>query len=149
MPYATQADMTDRFGVAEIRQLTDRALPALGAIDTVVLDRALTDADGIINRYLGARFTVPLTASYPADVVRTACDIARYTLHDLSAPENVRQHYEDAIKWLREVADGKLPLIGSDGSIVGTKTASFGPGAVAPYSTSATFGASFAAAWAP
>lgn len=146
MPYATQIDMEDRFGADELVQLTDRTPPA-SAIDVDVLTRALTDADGVINRYLGARFAVPLAPAYPADIVRTACDIARYLLHDLGAPEAVRQHYEDAVSWLRAVADGKLPLVAGDGSIVAPKSAAVGPSAVRGYADSATFGSAFAAAW--
>jgi phage gp36-like protein len=149
MAYASQADMIDRFGTVEIQQLTDRELPALGEIDADVLDRALADADGIVDRYLCARYSVPLAPTYPTDIVRIACDIARYMLHDLGAPESVRQHYEDALKWLAAVAEGKLPLIGSGGAIVAPKTDAHGPSAVRPYAEGGTFGAAFAQVWQP
>ena len=149
MTYASQADITARFGVEELQQLTDRELPLLGEIDAVVLARALNDSDGVIDSHLGARYQVPLAATYPAEVVRIACDIARYFLHALAAPEPVRVHYDDALKWLRRVADGKLPLIDASGAIVSAKASAFGPSAVAPYSSGAMFGEAFAAAWQP
>ena len=149
MPYATESDMTERFGMDEVRQLTDRELPAVGAIVTAVLNRALNDADGVINRHLGAKYAVPLVAPYPADLVRVACDIARYVLHDLSAPETVRDHYTDALRYLRELAEGKLPLVSSTGEIMAARGASFGTSAVRNYSDSAVFGGAFAAAWHP
>lgn len=149
MPYATESEMTERFGVDEVRQLTDRELPAAGNIVTSVLNRALSDADSIINRHLGQRFTVPLSSPYPTDLVRVACDIARYLLHDLSAPETVRDHYTDALRYLRELAEGKLPLVTSTGDIVPAKGTSFGSTAVRQYPSSAIYGDSFAAAWRP
>ena len=147
MPYATAQDMLQRFGADELRQLTDRALPLLGEIDQGVLGRALADADGVIDRHLGARYALPLAVPYPADLVRLACDIARYMLHDMSAPELVRDHYDDALRTLREMADGKLPLIDADGAIVPVKGQAFGPGAVRGYRSGAVFGDAFARAW--
>jgi phage gp36-like protein len=149
MSYAAQADLTERFGEVELIQLTDRATPPAGEIDTDVVDRALADADAIIDSRIGGRYAVPLAAPLPADIVRVACDIARYLLHDLGAPETVRQHYEDAIAWLGRVADGRLPLIGSAGGIVSTRTTVHSAVAVRAYPAEATFGESFATAWAP
>lgn len=149
MPYAAQSDLLERFGEDEIRQLTDRALPALGAIDGAVLTRALTDADSVINRNLGGRYAVPLTAPYPTDLVRIACDLARYFLYDMMPPELVRTHYEDALAWLRAVAEGKLPLLLDSGALVAARTSGFSTSAVAGYPASATYGAVFASSWAP
>jgi len=150
MPYATSANLTERFGTAEIQQLSDRELPSAGGIVATVVDRALADADGVINRYLGARFVVPLALPYPQDLVRVACDIARYMLHDLSVPEQVRQHYEDSLTWLRLVGDGKLPLVADTGESIPTKgSGSFSRLAVSGYPSGSTFGDSFASAWAP
>ncbi len=147
MPYATLADLTSRFGVAELRQLTDRELPAAGAVVVEVVDRALADADGVVNRFLGARFSVPLGAPYPSDLVRVACDVARYFLHDQAPTEIARTHYEDALAWLRSVADGKLPLVGDDGSVLPTKQTAFSTSAVASYPGQGAFGADFSQRW--
>lgn len=148
MPYATQADMTLRFGVDEVTQLTDRALPASGDIDSATLDRALGDADSLINRYLGARYALPLAEPYPSDLVRIACELARYFLHDLAVPEAVRTNYADAVAWLKALAAGNLPLIDDNGNIVPPKTSAFGS-TVVPYAEGAAFGSAFSAAWLP
>ena len=50
MSYASQADLTERFGATELAQRTNRTDGL--TIDTVVLGRALADADAEIDGYL-------------------------------------------------------------------------------------------------
>lgn len=149
MTYAVQADMVERFGSEEIEQLTDREQPPLGAIDAAVLARALADADAVIDRHLAARYAVPFTGSLPRDLLRIACDLARYFLHDLAAPEIVRKNHDDALALLRRIESGQTALVDSTGALVPVKTATFGGPVCAAYPASATFGAAFAAAWQP
>lgn len=108
MPYAVKQDMVTRFTQPELIQLTDRE-GAADAIDDEVLNRALADADAEIDGYLVGRYTLPL-ATVPRILTGVACDIARYRLYDDRATEHVRQRYEDAVKLLRSVAEGKLTL---------------------------------------
>src|SRR5574341_1516172 len=105
MGYAVKQDMIDRFGDVELKQLTDRT-GAIDTIDDTVLGKALADADAEINGYLAGRYTLPL-ASTPLILVGMACDIARFRLYKPQATEEVRQRYEDAIKYLTKVAEGK------------------------------------------
>jgi len=105
--YAIAQDLIDRFGLDELIQLTDRE--GTGDYDPNIAARALADADEEINGYLRGRETLPL-ASVPAVLKRVACDIARYRLFGISAPEEVRKRYEDARAWLRDVASGRVVL---------------------------------------
>lgn len=107
MTYATKQNLIDRFGQVEIAQLTDRS--AGTTIDDTVVSRALEDADAMINGYLQGRYTLPL-ASVPAMLVTVACNIARYQLFEDRVTEIVRQRYEDAIAWLKDVAAGRVAL---------------------------------------
>lgn len=109
MPYATQAQMQDRFGLPELIQLTDRDGSA-GTVVAAVLDAALLDADQEIDSYLRAVRALPLAAPISDRLVRVACDLARYHLYDDRAPDSVRDRYEDAIRWLRDVATGKASM---------------------------------------
>lgn len=109
MTYAVQADMVTALGSSELVQLTDRADPATGLIDAAVLTRALEAADGEIDSYLAARYTLPL-ASVPVILRDCAIDIARYRLHDRGLPDLVRDAYKDRIAWLRDVAAGKASV---------------------------------------
>lgn len=112
MPYSTQQNLIDRFGAAEIIQLTDRPDRAdpqnAGSIDVSVLNQAIADADAEINAHLTS-YPLPLT-TVPPKLVRIASDIARYYLYDDQMTDTVRQRYEDALAYLKAVAAGKIPL---------------------------------------
>lgn len=107
MTYAVQSDMVDRFGQTEIAQLTDRVNGT--AIDTVVLGKALADADDLINSYLATRYTLPLSST-PKIIVRAASDIARFYLYEDRVTEAVKARYDDTVKYLKSVADGLVTL---------------------------------------
>jgi phage gp36-like protein len=110
MTYATQSDLTDRFGAVELAQLTDRTSGLV--IDTVVLARALADADAEIDSYLATRYALPL-ASTPVVLVRLAADMARYRLYDDRVTESVRVRYQDAVSLLKRLASGEVRLDGA------------------------------------
>lgn len=107
--YATQADMTTRFGVDELVQATDLADPSTGAINVATLEAALADAQSEIDSYLATRYTLPL-ASPPAVLTRLACDMARYYLWRENPSEAVAQRYQDAVAFLKNVAKGLAAL---------------------------------------
>ena len=111
MGYATLQDMLDRFGETELAQLSDRTGTGT-AIDQMVVDAKLADADGEIDAYLAQRYTLPL-ASVPPVLKRIATDLARYHLYDDRATEQVTKRYTDAIAFLKDVAKG-LAGIGVD-----------------------------------
>lgn len=108
MGYASKQAMIDRFNEVELKQLTDRS-GAVDAIDDTVLNRALTDADAEVDGYLVGRYPLPL-ATTPQILVGMACDIARYRLYEDRPTEHVRQRYDDAIKYLEKVSQGKISL---------------------------------------
>jgi phage gp36-like protein len=112
-PYATATDLVDRFGESELIDLTDRAQPPAGMIDADVADKALADACGEADAYLGVRYTLPVTAPVPLVLVAVVCDIARYRLYENRSTEEVRKRYEDAVRWLRDVSRGAAVLPGA------------------------------------
>jgi phage gp36-like protein len=128
MSYATQADLTERFGATELAQRTDRTNGTV--IDVAVVTRALADADAEIDGYLATRYSLPLDST-PAVVNRLACEIARYRLYDDGVPETVRTRYQDAVSLLKRLATGEVQLAGvaavaaagGAGNSVFTKTA--------------------------
>ncbi len=118
MNYVTQQQLVDRFGETELIQLTDRANS--GVIDAAVLASKIADSDALIDGYLQPRYTLPLSV-VPASLVRIAADIVRYDLQADRATEQVTKRFTDAMKFLRDVADGKTQL-GTDAASVPVPT---------------------------
>lgn len=128
MPYATAQDLIERYGEAELIQLTDDS--GSGVIDLDVLDRALADADAEINGYLSGRYALPLGTTPPL-VRRLACEIARYMLYDDAAPEQVQRRYDAALKTLHGIGAGRIQL-GLDEDGAATVSVGGGPEVAAP-----------------
>lgn len=108
MTYATQADLEDAFGASELVQIADRdgdSLPDPGFL-AAVLERA----DSFIDGYLAGRYALPLDAPYPPVIVATACDLARYWLYDDAAPERVKEAFDAAVAWLKDISAGRALL---------------------------------------
>lgn len=112
MTYATAADMVKRFGEKECVALSDRAFT--GSLDESVLADALDQAAAEIDGYLGGRYPLPMNP-VPRILNGYACDIARYRCcgtGGVVASEEITKRYDDAIKFLRLAADGKVSLGG-------------------------------------
>ncbi|MEX2480200.1 MAG: DUF1320 domain-containing protein [Gammaproteobacteria bacterium] len=109
MPYATQAQLTDRYGETMLIELTDRGETPIGAVDADVVERALADTDALIDGFLKGRYLLPLAAT-PALLVDLALAIALYKLHRNVASEKVRRDYDDALRVLRDIAAGTVRL---------------------------------------
>lgn len=75
--------------------------------------QASTEADALIDGYLGKRYTLPL-ASPPGILTTWARAIVRYKLHGdrLSTEGNdpIVRDYRDALKFLEQIASGKFSL---------------------------------------
>ncbi|MCK9622001.1 MAG: DUF1320 domain-containing protein [Methylobacter sp.] len=120
MAYCTKQNLIDRFGEAELIQLTDEN--NLGVINDTVLTQAITDADADINSYLTA-YPLPLV-TIPANLVRIACDIARYYLFDDQVVSQVETRYNNAIKYLQMVAKGQITIAPDTSGDIATTEAS-------------------------
>jgi phage gp36-like protein len=107
--YATTADMVLAFGERECVSLTDRSF--LGEIDAVVMTAKLQQASAEIDSYLSGRYVTPWTDT-PRVLVGRCCDIARYLLCGAGTQmtDEIRLRYEDAIRYLERVADGRITL---------------------------------------
>ncbi|PKL44320.1 MAG: DUF1320 domain-containing protein [Candidatus Riflebacteria bacterium HGW-Riflebacteria-1] len=129
MSYAVVQDMVDRFGAAELIQLTDRSETPTGEYDSELIEQALSDAEAEINAYLASRYALPL-AEVPETLVRLTCNIARYQLYGSSLTEEVTKRYNDAIAFLKNVSRGDAVIgVGTTGTAPTVENAPehFGP----------------------
>ena len=136
MSYATVADMVSRFGEIELIQLTDPMNNA--EINPVLVEGRIADAQNVIDSWIGRVYRLPLrgcsqppvapggpvTYSVPPQLVRIACDIARFYFYKDVAPDNaIYLRYKAALAELQAIAEGKAvlscPLGGLPGDLVG------------------------------
>lgn len=109
MAYCILADIQEQIPESDLIQLTDDS--DTGAVDTTVTDRAIADADAEINGYCAERYAVPF--SPVPDIVRKfSVDICIYNLFSRrqGAGEDRRNRYNDAIRFLQNVAKGLVTL---------------------------------------
>jgi len=108
--YVTQQDMIDAFGNQELLELTNLDDPSAVQINQINLNRALEDANSTIDSFLRNRYTLPLEQP-PKSLTRVGCDLARYWLDRYQKREDVRQRYEDAMAFLKDIFKGLISLV--------------------------------------
>lgn len=107
MPYATATDLENAVGSDRYAVLVDRN--ADGVPDTDGIDDALEGASSTIDSYI-ARW-LPLS-TVPASIRRACVDIAVHDLGGEHVNEQERKRFEDAMRWLRDLARGDASLTG-------------------------------------
>jgi phage gp36-like protein len=117
MPYATLPDLEARYMERDLRLVTD---PNAQAVDAVRAQQALNDAHAEADGWIGQRYVLPLTHAIdlsplpaPSVLVRLVCDVAIYRLQTLRAADDVkdaRRRYEDALKALELMANGRVRI---------------------------------------
>lgn len=126
MAYCTIEQITDRYGARFLIELSDRGEEAATEADAALFNRAIADADALIDGYLKGRYQLPLAAVPPllADLSQR---IAIYFAHANVASDKIRKDYEDALKVLDRIGSGMVKLDaggvepeGADGSGVRT-----------------------------
>jgi len=109
MPYALQADILEQLDEDILVQLTDDA--DAGSVDDDMVTRAIADADAEIDGYCGKRYSVPFS-TVPAIIRKFSVDIAIYNLYARrkGAPDDRKDRYSNAVKFLANVAKGLISL---------------------------------------
>lgn len=81
-------------------------------LDEAAISQALADTDEEINSWLSRRYKLPLETAVPRLLKRVAVSIAFYWLadRDNQVTELVQKRYDDAIKTLKDIANGQRDL---------------------------------------
>lgn len=116
MTYITRDDLAAAVSMAELVQLTNDFMGDYGMEepDWNIADRAIVYACELVNGYISGRYTLPLVP-VPAILPQLATDIARHWLHTRRIngsdfPKPVQSGYDNAIKFLELIRDGKVHL---------------------------------------
>jgi len=109
MAYATRADIEAVYGLTLLPGIADYDHD--GAVDDAVVMAALDHATGVINSHLSVRYKLPLP-TVPAFLKAAAIDLAVYRIANTAdrLTTEMRQRYEDHIRHLERIADGKAGL---------------------------------------
>lgn len=109
MPYCTADDIQRLYSEELIEILGDPTGSGVANADKIVA--GCEAAQGIIDAYLTTKYSLPLT-NPPQILKQLAIDIVVYrlALFPVQRTEEMRTRYEDAIKFLKELADGKAAL---------------------------------------
>ena len=109
MSYAVQVDLSPRrISNSELVQLTDDTNS--GQVNAQLVTDILDEASATVDSYCGQRYAVPLQAS--SQVKGLVLTIAEYLLYlrRKRMKVDVRQAWEDAMKFLGDVSSGKARL---------------------------------------
>lgn len=104
----TQDDLIERFGAEEMAALSDHERGT--TLNPAVIARAIADAEAEVASYLAPVGLAHITP--PKALVIKACDIARYYLHQDGAEGVVKERYEYALRWLKDVMRNPAMLTG-------------------------------------
>jgi Mu-like prophage protein gp36 len=120
--YLDVDDFIARVGEEEVRQLAGTGLRDHREIDRERIAACLVHADGVVDGYVRARY--PRRFAVVPDVLKgIAHDIARYRLRTAGGQqremsETVKNQFDEAMKLLRDIADGRLALDSNDDGVV-------------------------------
>jgi phage gp36-like protein len=107
--YCTQQDLIDSFGWQEVLELSNLDDPAARQINPVRIAQVIVEAGAEIDGYIGSRYKLPLL-EVPVILKLCALDIVRYRLDKNQQREDVRQRYEDRLRFLELVGKGQMSL---------------------------------------
>lgn len=105
--YAVPQDIVTAYGEASLMAAMDDN----AVVDKAKVVAALGKATAEIDSYIADRYPLPLPST--PDRLRDICvDIATYKMSQTAdvLTDEIRQRYEDAVKWLDKVASGRVSL---------------------------------------
>ncbi len=111
MSYCTIAQLTERYGATMLEALSDRGEIAAdpAAIDAGLFNRAIADADALIDGYLFGRYQLPIDPA-PTLLTDLGQRVAIYFAHGQVASDKIRKDYDDALKTLAQIAKNEIRL---------------------------------------
>jgi phage gp36-like protein len=120
LPYSKRASLN--LDEKRLAELTD-SVSAPGVVDEGVIETEQKSATSIIDGYLFARYSLPLTPSAPPIMAPIELAIWRYRLYarrpEMEPPKEIADEYKWAMDLLKEIASGDF-LLAAEEAAVGT-----------------------------
>lgn len=110
MAYATQQDIADRIGSESLLEIAGTETDS-SVLDDAAIEKAIADAEGLIDGYVGSRYPVPVSPA-PTVLVRLAVDMAIYNLATTSGEltEDRENRQKASLKVLADISRGLVSL---------------------------------------
>jgi len=109
--YCDYNDLVAKIDESTLIQLSDDNNE--GYVDQTVIDVAISSACAEIDGYLATRYPVPVTTAVPV-LKPCAVDLTVYNMYSRKSagpPEHIIGKYDNWIKFLSKIAEGKIDLI--------------------------------------
>lgn len=140
MAYITIDDLKTRDGEQALVNLTD---PDGQEVVQAVIDRVIASAQAEIDSYIAGRVRLPLAAGEVSQQIKhNAILIARFYLYADRKTEAIKAEYEQAVRWLRDVAAGRASCGVAQEPLTGDTTKAIGSTVFVPSATR-VFGSEF------
>jgi phage gp36-like protein len=122
--YVTYTELEQRVTLTVLQKLTKYTSGTSPTLETYCNSDIIPRAEGRIDAYANVRYSTPLP---PNDMCQEwALTIAEYELYRRTVggtvPDKIRQAYEDCLKELQRLADGKLSISGTTAPEAETST---------------------------
>lgn len=114
MAYSTKTDILKKITDPELAQLTSET----GVTDDAVVTECIAEADAEIDSYAGRKYAVPMSP-VPDRVRNLSIDITLFKAASRRAfklggiSDAIRQLYEDALSFLKDIAAGRAVIDGA------------------------------------
>jgi len=115
MDYCTENDITQRYGVKKIGQLTGD--PTGTTVDSAKMAEVISDVSSMIDLYIGKQVALPLDAAQVPGFLRPLAVAEVYYQLKCLAPagangvaEMLYKQHEDRMRMLRDIAAGRITL---------------------------------------
>ncbi len=108
IPYLSSTELLQLFGEDEV--FAAFAVSNKSELDASALAALIENASALIDAHIATRYSVPLQQPVPALVQRIAAAVVRYDYHAADTRERVEGAYREALRFLRDLRDGKIVL---------------------------------------
>ena len=108
IPYLSTSELLQLFGEEEV--FAAFSVENKSDLDNSAVVSLIENATALVEAHIGTRYKVPLQQPVPALIQRIAAGIVRYDYHTADTRESVEGAYREALRFLRDLRDGKIVL---------------------------------------